>query len=79
MTGNKGHQKSRKQRKQTGFKELAHICVLCSAIASPSLLSSSPIRVNPRGARHVHVAPGEVGRQRVPLAPVRGVPVEEGQ
>ena len=23
------------------------ICVLCSAIASPSLLSSSPIRVNP--------------------------------
>ena len=48
MTGNKGHQKSRKQRKQTGFKELAHICVLCSAIASPSLLSSSPIRVNPR-------------------------------
>ena len=31
------------------------------------------------GARHVHVAPGEVGRQRVPLAPVRGVPVEEGQ
>ena len=47
MTGNKGHQKSRKQRKQTGFKELAHICVLCSAIASPSLLSSSPIRVNP--------------------------------
>ena len=32
---------------KTGFKELAHICVLCSAIASPSLLSSSPIRVNP--------------------------------
>ena len=31
------------------------------------------------GARHVHVAPGEVGRQRVPLAPVRGVSVEEGQ
>ena len=28
---------------------------------------------------HVHVAPGEVGRQRIPLAPVRGVPVEEGQ
>ena len=49
MKGSKGHQKSRKQRKQTGFKELAHICVLCSAIASPSLLSSSPIRVNPRG------------------------------
>ena len=48
MKGSKGHQKSRKQRKQTGFKELAHICVLCSAIASPSLLSSSPIRVNPR-------------------------------
>ena len=49
MKGSKGHQMSRKQRKQTGFKELAHICVLCSAIASPSLLSSSPIRVNPRG------------------------------
>ena len=48
MKGSKGHQKSRKQRKQTGFRELAHICVLCSAIASPSLLSSSPIRVNPR-------------------------------
>ena len=47
MKGSKGHQKSRTQRKQTGFKELAHICVLCSAIASPSLLSSSPIRVNP--------------------------------
>ena len=47
MKGSKRHQKSRKQRKQTGFKELAHICVLCSAIASPSLLSSSPIRVNP--------------------------------
>ena len=31
------------------------------------------------GARHVHVAPGEVGRQRLPSAPVRGVPVEEGQ
>ena len=31
------------------------------------------------GARHVHVAPGEVGRQRIPLAPVRGVSVEEGQ
>ena len=29
------------------------------------------------GARHVHVAPGEVERQRVPVAPVRGVPVEE--
>ena len=50
MRGSKGHQKSRKQRKQTGFKELAHICVLCSAIASPSLLSSSPIRVNPSSA-----------------------------
>ena len=47
MKGSKGQQKSRKQRKQTGFKELAHICVLCSAIASLSLLSSSPIRVNP--------------------------------
>ena len=44
MEGSKWHQKSRKQRKQTGFKEF--ICVLCSAIASPSLLSSSPIRVN---------------------------------
>ena len=31
------------------------------------------------GDCHVHVAPGEVGRQRIPLAPVRGVPVEEGQ
>ena len=31
------------------------------------------------GAHHVHVAPGEVGRQRIPLAPVRGVSVEEGQ
>ena len=56
MTGNKGHQKSRKQRKQTGFKELAHICVLCSAIASPSLLSSSPIRVNPKHATSVALA-----------------------
>ena len=51
MKGSKGHQKSRRQRKQTGFKELAHICVLCSAIASPSLLSSSPIRVNQRRGR----------------------------
>ena len=32
-----------------------------------------------RGARHVHVAPGEVGRQRIPSAPVCGVSVEEGQ
>ena len=31
------------------------------------------------GGCHVNVAPGEVGRQRIPLAPVRGVPVEEGQ
>ena len=31
------------------------------------------------GGCHVHVAPGEVGRQRIPLAPVCGVPVEEGQ
>ena len=31
------------------------------------------------GGCHVHVAPGEVGRQRIPLAPVRGVLVEEGQ
>ena len=54
--GSKGHQKSRKQRKQTGLKELAHICVLCSAIASPSLHSSSPIRVNPRHATHAEEA-----------------------
>ena len=31
------------------------------------------------GGCHVHVVPGEVGRQHIPLAPVRGVPVEEGQ
>ena len=31
------------------------------------------------GACHVHVAPGEVGRQRIPPAPVRGVSLEEGQ
>ena len=31
------------------------------------------------GACHVHVAPGEVGRQCIPSAPVRGVSVEEGQ
>ena len=31
MKGSKGHQMSRKQRKQTGFKELAHIWGLCSA------------------------------------------------
>ena len=31
------------------------------------------------GGCHVHVAPGEFGRQRISLAPVRGVPVEEGQ
>ena len=31
------------------------------------------------GGCHVHVAPGEVGRQRIPLATVCGVPVEEGQ
>ena len=31
------------------------------------------------GACHVYVAPGEVERQRVPLAPVRGVPEGEGQ
>ena len=30
-------------------------------------------------ACHVHVGPGEVGRQRIPSAPVRGVSVEEGQ
>ena len=31
------------------------------------------------GGCHVHVAPGEVGRHGIPLAPVCGVPVEEGQ
>ena len=31
------------------------------------------------GGCHVHVAPDEVGRQRIPLAPVCGVPVEDGQ
>ena len=31
------------------------------------------------GGCHVHVEPGVVGRQRIPLAPVRGVPVEECQ
>ena len=31
------------------------------------------------GGCHVHVAPDEVGRQRIPSAPVRGVSVEEGQ
>ena len=31
------------------------------------------------GGCHVQVAPGEVGRQRIPSAPVRGVLVEEGQ
>ena len=31
------------------------------------------------GGCHVHVAPSEVRRQRIPLAPVCGVPVEEGQ
>ena len=28
---------------------------------------------------HIHVAPGEVGHQRAPLALARGVPLEEGQ
>ena len=28
---------------------------------------------------HIHMAPGEVGRQRISLAPVCGVPVEDGQ
>ena len=78
MKGSKGHQKSRKQRKRTGFKELAHIRVLCSAIASPSLLSSSPIRVNPRtdnkwavyrGVRELRIEDGVreygIGRRRV--------------
>ena len=31
------------------------------------------------GGCHIHVAPGEVGCQHIPLAPVRGVLVEEGQ
>ena len=31
------------------------------------------------GGCHIHVAPGEVGHQRAPLALVLGVPVEEGQ
>ena len=31
------------------------------------------------GGSHVHLAPGEVGRQRIPLAPLCGVLVEEGQ
>ena len=31
------------------------------------------------GGCHLHVAPGEVGRQRIPSAPVRRVSVEEGQ
>ena len=35
--------------------------------------------VSPGGGCHIHVAPGEVGHQRAPLALVRGVPVEEGQ
>ena len=28
---------------------------------------------------HVHAAPSNLGRQRIPLAPVCAVPVEEGQ
>ena len=35
--------------------------------------------VSPGGGCHIHVAPGEVGHQRAPLALVRGVRVEEGQ
>ena len=31
------------------------------------------------GGCHIHVVPGEVGRQHIPLAHVCGVPVEEGQ
>ena len=31
------------------------------------------------GGCHVHVAPSEVGRQRIPSAPVLGILVEEGQ
>ena len=31
------------------------------------------------GGCHVHVAPVDVGRQRILFAPVCGVPVEEGQ
>ena len=42
--------------------------------------SSQAVRGSPWGGGcHVHVAAGEVRRQRIPLAPVRGVPVEEGQ
>ena len=83
MKGSKGHQKSRKQRKQTGFKELAHICVLCSAIASPSLLSSSPVRVNPNDHRTcpVHKADTETykkahGSKKRALAGIREAKVE---
>ena len=39
----------------------------------------SRARVPLGGGCHVHLAPGEVGRQRIPSAPVRGVSVEEGQ
>ena len=75
MKGSKGHQKSRKQRKQTGFKELAHICVLCSAIASPSLLSSSPIRVNPNcHCRFVFSGPGWPGPWRLVFLPPPPLP-----
>ena len=35
--------------------------------------------VPPGGGCHIYVAPGEVGRQHVPLAFVRGALVEEGQ
>ena len=31
------------------------------------------------GARHIRVAPGGVGHKSVPLAPVRDIPVEQGQ
>ena len=35
--------------------------------------------VPPGAGCHIHVAPGEVGHQRAPLALARGVPMEEGQ
>ena len=38
-----------------------------------------PAQVPPGGGCHVPVAPGEVGHMSAPLAPVRNVPLEEGQ
>ena len=52
MHGAVGHNgargKKKKKKKNLREGQGGHICVLCSAIASPSLLSSSPIRVNPK-------------------------------